>query len=163
MPKSDPNNNSENTNNLKRYKYQERTESFVKVSTDLLYRGTYLTPAAKWLYVVLRSFKNENHTRAFPGYKAIMERSGLSRNAVAKGLAELERWGWITRYKAKGSGNSYVFSYPSLINVDTKTEVGDQTYPTKELALDWAKHRRKNQNNNSFVDDKKKPQKTKKT
>lgn len=145
-----------------RYRADERTNSFVKVSTDLLNRGKYLTPAAKWLYVALRSFKNVKDGRTFPSYKKIMGRSGLSRNAVAKGLAELERWGWIVRQKTEGGNNYYKFYYPSLVQTNTNEEVGDQTFPTKKMVLEWSKERSEVRNQKKLANEKKKGTKTKK-
>lgn len=156
MPKKKSENDLVMGVNLKRFKGPERTEKFVKISRDLFDRGRYLTPSAKWLYVALRSFKNERKPddKPFPGYQKIMEQSGLSRNAIAKGLEELEQWGWIERDKSQGKSNHYKFTYPALLNVTTGTETGDQTYPTKEMASDWARKRRERKNNKKLLNEK---------
>jgi hypothetical protein len=121
----------------------ERDKKFVQVSFDLIERGRYLTPQAKWLYVVLRSFKNKERG-TFPGYVKIMERGGLKRNAVAKGLKELERFGWIVRSSSgKKRSNAYEFHYPSTVIEGTEEEYGSQVFPTEELAKEWAAGRRK--------------------
>jgi biotin operon repressor len=142
---------------LKWYKGPERTDKFVKVSRELLHRGRYLTASAKWLYVALRSFKNEKKAddNPFPGYIKIMEWSGLSRNAVAKGLEELEQWGWIERDKTQGKTNHYKFTCPAQLNATTKTETGDQIYPTKEMALHWSKNRINRKKNKKLLKEKK--------
>jgi DNA-binding HxlR family transcriptional regulator len=154
MPKNNSENDIEMGLNLKRFRGAERTKKFIKISTDLVTRGRYLTPSAKWLYVALRSFKNEKKGDTFPGYQKIMERSGLSRNAIAKGLEELEQWGWIVRDKSQGKTNHYKFTYPALLNVTTRMETGDQTFPTKEMASDWAKKRRDRKNNKKLLNEK---------
>ena len=111
---------------------KERMHKFVQVSYDLLIAGRYLTTSAKWLYVVLRSFQNQRTKKTFPGYEKIMERSGMKRNAVAKGLKELEHWGYIERNKTSGKVNNYEFCSPAAL------DKGYYYYPTKEMAEKWA-------------------------
>ena len=79
-----------------------------------------------------------------------MQRGGLSRNAVSKGLAELENFGWIKRrHVKKGGVNHYDFYYPGLLDPESGHEVGDLVRPTKEEAKDWAAVRRQ-KNKNKF-------------
>lgn len=147
MTKTRSTDSAQSQENSNRCCVEERTDKFVMVSFDLLERGRFLTVAAKWLYVVLRSFRNEKTGATFPTYEKIMRRGGLSRNAVAKGLAELEHFGWIERVKTEGKRTlSYKFSYPTLVN-ENNEEFGDQTFPTQKNASEWAKiHRRKSKN-----------------
>lgn len=63
-----------------------------------------------------------------------MERSGLTKNAVVKGLAELELFSWIVREKTTGRRNRYGLCYPSFKEDNTGTEVFSQVHPTEELA-----------------------------
>ncbi|HEY8560129.1 MAG TPA: helix-turn-helix domain-containing protein [Pyrinomonadaceae bacterium] len=105
---------------------------FVQVSFDLVWGGRYLTTPAKWLYVVLKSFQNHRSKRTFPGYEKIMKQSGMTRNAVAKGLKELEHWGYIVRNKTSGKVNNYEFRSPAALSN------GEDYYPTKAMAEKWA-------------------------
>src|SRR5215203_5986854 len=119
---------------------RKRSDSF-KISSELFKRGRYLTPSVKWLYVTLKSFSHNRTQETFPSYQAIMEKSGLTRNAVAKGLAELEKFKWIFRQRKRGSSNNYILCIPSLKDTFGK-EVEDSIHPTKEMAVAWAKSRR---------------------
>jgi hypothetical protein len=111
---------------------------FVMVPDRLFNSGRNLTTSAKWLYATLRSFANNHDGGIFPSYKAIMQRGGLTKNAVAKGLAELEHFGWIVRDKNKGKSNHYILYCPFHTNSETGEDIKDQYYPTEEMAIEWA-------------------------
>jgi hypothetical protein len=127
---------------LRRVKLAVQFKPFVRVLDELFKRGRYLTPSAKWLFVVLRSFANNQTGEIYPSYQAIMKKSGLTKNAVAKGLSELEHFQWLFRQKAKGKGNNYILYYPSFKDAKSEEETGNQVYPTKEMAQEWARSRR---------------------
>src|SRR4051812_47136649 len=92
----------------------DKNERFVKVPLEIFLGGRYLTVQAKWTYAALRSFTNNKTLLTFPGYDKLMERSGLSRNAVSKALAELEEFHWITKKKKFGKSNGYTFTFPRM-------------------------------------------------
>lgn len=106
---------------------------FTKVENYLFEEGKYLTPAAKLVYVVLRSFRNNKSGRTCPSYEKIMVRSGLSRNKVADALHELEYFSWMSRKKVFIGGNHYDFLYPWNVNSRLPRE-----WPTKQAAKEYA-------------------------
>lgn len=112
---------------------EERMRKFVWGTDDLFARGRYLTTSAKWLYVVIRSFQNQP---TFPDYEAIMERGGMTRATIAKGLRELEHWGYIARARTYGKANVYEFRSPVVINRGTGE---DQYHPTLAQAKEYVK------------------------
>lgn len=126
---------------LIRFRVEQTDERFVKVPFHLLERGRFLTPKAKWIYVVVRSFQFNGSGTSFPSYPAIMERSGLSRASVARALAELEHFGWIGRDKKHGGSTTYVFFFPSRQFRVSGDEIGNQEYPTLKMAEAYRKER----------------------
>lgn len=118
---------------------------FTALPPELFKLGRYLTPPAKWLYASLRFFMNTKDGKTYPSYDSIKTISGLSHNAVAKGLDELERFCWVVRMKAKGRHNEYILCYPSFRDRETGEEIPDQLCPTKEQAKEWAKSLRPKQ------------------
>jgi hypothetical protein len=103
-------------------------EYFIKVPMYLFEQGKYLTAAAFRVYVALLSFQNQRTGKTFPAYPAIMERTGMGRNAVADALNELEQFYWIERTRKFGQSNKYKLGRPSL---DGETAV----CPTQEEQL----------------------------
>lgn len=150
MSKNNQKDNPKTKNHYKRVFLPERQRPFVMISHDLFERGRHLSASAKWLFVVLHMFKNHQTGKTFPSYELIMKKSGLSKNGVANGLKELEHWNWLEgdkskRANSKHGNNNYNFFYPAHVLVDTNEEVGDQTYPTKEMALEWNNTRKEKQ------------------
>lgn len=85
---------------------------FVGVPRYFMDNGKHLTLNAKWLYVTLLSFKNQKTKKTFPAYPAIMEQSGLSRQAVAAALKELEHFHWITKKRNFSRASDYHLTCP---------------------------------------------------
>lgn len=122
----------------------KRIGKFTGVTNLLFSLGVHLTPQAKWIYTTLSSFRNSGTGRTYPSYEKIMERSGMSRNAVAKGLKELENFHWVTKQKNFGKSTNYNISSPVWVDGNC-----DLPIPTKEMASDWKKNqslKRKNKN-----------------
>jgi hypothetical protein len=136
--------------------YPERMSKFVMLSLDLIDQGKYLTTNAKWVYVIVRSFKFTDKSRAFPTYETIMKRGNFNRNQVANALSELVHFGWLRRVKARTVKsqrlrNTYEFYYPLTLNKETGEELPDQPCPSKQMADEWKKARREKQKNSKKI------------
>jgi hypothetical protein len=108
--------------------------TFTRVENYIFEEGRYLTPAAKLVYVVLCSFRNNKTGKTFPSYKKIMAKSRLGKNKVAAALNELEHFIWITRKKVFIGSNHYWFLYPWNVQPGLPRE-----WPTKEEAKEYAR------------------------
>ncbi len=75
---------------------------------------TLLSPTAKLVYGVLKSFQIGKHASGVESsiivsHREIMQRSGLSQKTVVKALNHLEAAGWIGRQINWGSASRYIF------------------------------------------------------
>jgi len=66
-----------------------------------------MTPIAKSLYPVIKSFVNWKTGCSFPSVDTLVEYSGLSKPSVFKGLNELEELGYIRTVKNPGKKTQY--------------------------------------------------------
>jgi hypothetical protein len=101
---------------------------FVLVPTTFIERGVNLTAKAKVMFLVLRSFTNEETDKTFPAYPAIMARAGRGfnrREDVADALGELVEFGWLQRKRNFGKSNDYCLTKPPRLS------------PTQEEADRW--------------------------
>jgi hypothetical protein len=112
---------------------QMASGNFTRVDNYIFEEGRYLTPAAKLVYVVLCSFRNNKTGKTFPSYDKIIAKSGLGRNKVAAALNELEHFHWISRKKVFIGGNHYRVSWP----VDNEYRL-PSICPTKQAAKEYA-------------------------
>jgi hypothetical protein len=124
---------------------KKKIDNFVMVPYRLLTQGRYLTPEAKLVYTVLKSFENNKTKRIFPSYDKIQERSGLTRVAISKALRELKEYCWLDLKKNFGKSTDYVFTFPVLELNGLLLE--DQTCPTKTEAKQWKEFLRKERSN----------------
>jgi predicted transcriptional regulator len=74
-----------------------------------------LSPAAKVIYAVLKSFQkgktvSHNYSSVVVTHAEIMERSNLSKNTIMKAINQLMKTGWIVREINWGSANRYIFT-----------------------------------------------------
>lgn len=81
-----------------------------------------MTPVAKSLYPVIKSFVNWKTGCSFPSIDTLVEYSGLSKPSVFKGLNELEELGYIRTVKMPGKKTQY-----TLIE---KFQIGDSNGDT---------------------------------
>lgn len=91
-------------------------DKFTKIPRYFIERGRYLTPPAKWVFVVLKTFENNKTKEIFPSHATIEELSGLSRKAVSAALKELEHFLWIKRDKTERKSTSYQINYQADYN-----------------------------------------------
>jgi hypothetical protein len=110
--------------------------SFTKVSNRLFSQGRFLTAEAKVLYITLLSYRNEVTLDCFPSYEKISERSNLSRPAIAKAIAELERFGWIDKWRRYNKSTEYFIQWPG-----GKDDVLGEPCPSKAQAEQWRRER----------------------
>ena len=78
-----------------------------------------LSPAAKTVYAVLKSFQKgkttpQNNSSVIITQAEIVERCHLSKVTVMKALNQLAKAGWIERERNIGSANRYIFTNPPL-------------------------------------------------
>lgn len=80
----------------KQSKLVDRIGAFVAVPLSLA-RAGYLSPNAKAIFMVLRSYPSSNEAGiAFPSYDTLMQYCGFKgRSRLAHALRELEVHGWI--------------------------------------------------------------------
>ncbi|MDQ4121964.1 MAG: helix-turn-helix domain-containing protein [Acidobacteriota bacterium] len=130
--------------------YKEKVESlnvrFIQVYYNFFERGVYLSPAAKLVYITLKSFENAVSKKIFPTQEKIQEKSNLSKNAVTQALKELEYFGWIKTTKICGRATRYKLLTP--INPMEKFEEKIYPIPSRESADRWRKSQRINKSRN---------------
>lgn len=121
-------------------KSPKEIKGFTKADNRLFWQGRYLTTNAKWIHVTLQSFENSETGATFPSYDAIVARTNLRREKIAEGLRELERFCWITKRKKFSKSTHYYVTHPVRYEDKVQTILmADQTYPTKEQTVTWAK------------------------
>jgi hypothetical protein len=101
---------------------------YIIVPCEFQERGINLTPKAKVMFLVLRSFTNESTDKTFPSYTAIKVRAGRGfnrREDVSDALAKLEEFGWLQRKRNFGKSNDYYLTKPPRLS------------PTPEEADRW--------------------------
>ncbi|HEX8195905.1 MAG TPA: helix-turn-helix domain-containing protein [Pyrinomonadaceae bacterium] len=127
-------------------------ERFIMIPLNFFRRGLYLSPQAKWLYVVLKSFENSKSKQLNPRQIIIQEVSGLSKNAITQALKELEQFGWISRTMVKGKSTKYELNQP--ISDKEKREGIVYPIPTKGSAESWRMIQRsiKSENGKTFAE-----------
>ena len=84
--------------------------SWFHIFKELIRSKTWagLSPAAKALYPVIKSFTNWQDGYSFPSFDTLQEYSGLgSRSSVTKAIKELEELGYIQSEKQKGKQTLY--------------------------------------------------------
>jgi hypothetical protein len=123
-------------------------KGFTKADNRLFWQGVHLTVDAKWVYLTLVSFRHSKTKATFPSYDKIIERSGLTRVRVSRGIAELEHFLWIGKEKRFNGSNRYELTFPIRYKLSPRGEkeglADDQTCPTKFEAEQWAnRHKRK--------------------
>jgi DNA-binding transcriptional regulator GbsR (MarR family) len=89
-----------------------------------------MSPLAKALYPVIKSFTNWKTGHSFPSIETMEEYSGLSRPSIFKALRELETLGYIRSKKAPGK--------PSIYTLIEKFEIQDEVgQPVASASFDY--------------------------
>jgi len=99
--------------------------SFTIVPMELL--ESDLSQSARLVFIALIS--HVDHTRdeqrVYPGYEAIMKRSGISgRATISRAIDELEKRGWLRRTKRFSGSTIYTLTRPAVQNLnDSSSEI----------------------------------------
>lgn len=93
--------------------------TFTIVPLELL--ESDLSQSARLVFIALMS--HVDHTRdeqrVYPGYDAIMKRSGITgRATISRAIDELEKRGWLQRTKRFGSSTVYTLTRPVVQNLN---------------------------------------------
>lgn len=128
-------------------------DKFIKVPRYFIERGRYLTPQAKWVWVVLKYFENYRTKQIFPSHSTIEELSGLSKTAVSKALKELEEFLWIIKQTEPGKVTRYQLSYHGRWK-NEELEEAVAPLPSKKYAENHKTEQRKRRakKNGTFVE-----------
>lgn len=96
--------------------------SYTQEITNELINYEGLKANTKILLLVLMTHRNREKGYAYPSQSTLIKKTGLSKNTLLKCLDELEKEGYIKRFKEKGENNKYHIDI-SLINSKVGTSV----------------------------------------
>ncbi len=96
-------------------KEKKPLEPYFNLPAGMIHRLPQLSPAALRIYLVLHSCLNRKSGRLYPGRKALGHYTGLSRDRIRVGVAELQEAGLIERLRRDGTGGN---TYYRLIPLD---------------------------------------------
>lgn len=85
----------------------ENVGLFAMIPHSFIKEARKLKVHTRWLYVALVFYRNTKHGITFPSYCTIQELTGLRREMISKGLAELEESDWIFKKRRYGQSNLY--------------------------------------------------------
>lgn len=83
--------------------------SWFHIFKEIIRNGTWsrMSPSAKAIYPVVKSYANWEHGGAFPSIDTLEQYSGVSRPSVVKALKELEELGLLKKVTTRGKGSTY--------------------------------------------------------
>ena len=96
--------------------------SYTQEITNELINYEGLKANSKILLLVLMTHRNREKGYAYPSQSTLIKKTGLSKNTLLKCLDELEKEGYIKRFKEKGENNKYYIDI-SFINSKVGTSV----------------------------------------
>ena len=96
--------------------------SYTQEITNELINYEGLKANSKILLLVLMTHRNREKGYAYPSQSTLIKKTGLSKNTLLKCLDELEKEGYIKRFKEKGENNKYHIDI-SFINSKVGTSV----------------------------------------
>ena len=96
--------------------------SYTQEITNELINYEGLKANTKILLLVLMTHRNREKGYAYPSQSTLIKKTGLSKNTLLKCLDELEKEGYIKRFKEKGENNKYYIDI-SFINSKVGTSV----------------------------------------
>ena len=79
--------------------------SYTQEITNELINYEGLKANSKILLLVLMTHRNREKGYAYPSQSTLIKKTGLSKNTLLKCLDELEKEGYIKRFKEKGENN----------------------------------------------------------
>ena len=96
--------------------------SYTQEITNELINYEGLKANSKILLLVLMTHRNREKGYAYPSQSTLIKKTGLSKNTLLKCLDELEKEGYIKRFKEKGENNKYYIDI-NFINSKVGTSV----------------------------------------
>ena len=100
--------------------------SYTQEITNELINYEGLKANSKILLLVLMTHRNREKGYAYPSQSTLIKKTGLSKNTLLKCLDELEKEGYIKRFKEKGENNKYYIDI-NFINSKVVTSVKNDT------------------------------------
>ena len=100
--------------------------SYTQEITNELINYEGLKANSKILLLVLMTHRNREKGYAYPSQSTLIKKTGLSKNTLLKCLDELEKEGYIKRFKEKGENNKYYIDI-SFINSKVGTSIKNDT------------------------------------
>ena len=100
--------------------------SYTQEITNELINYEGLKANSKILLLVLMTHRNREKGYAYPSQSTLIKKTGLSKNTLLKCLDELEKEGYIKRFKEKGENNKYHIDI-NFINSKVVTSVKNDT------------------------------------
>ena len=100
--------------------------SYTQEITNELINYEGLKANTKILLLVLLTHRNREKGYAYPSQSTLIKKTGLSKNTLLKCLDELEKEGYIKRFKEKGENNKYYIDI-SFINSKVGTSIKNDT------------------------------------
>jgi DNA-binding transcriptional regulator YhcF (GntR family) len=104
--------------------------SYTQEITNELINYEGLKANTKILLLVLMTHRNREKGYAYPSQSTLIKKTGLSKNTLLKCLDELEKEGYIKRFKEKGENNKYYIDINFInskvgtsIKIDTSEDV----------------------------------------
>lgn len=89
--------------------------AFAVVPIEFIDHADQFSDQARWLFVLLRRYINNESGKAFPSYALITERTGWTNKTIAKAIKELESGGWIIRQKQFSGPTIYTLTRPQNV------------------------------------------------
>ena len=100
--------------------------SYTQEITNELINYEGLKANTKILLLVLMTHRNREKGYAYPSQSTLIKKTGLSKNTLLKCLDELEKEGYIKRFKEKGENNKYHIDI-NFINSKVGTSIKNDT------------------------------------
>ena len=108
--------------------------SYTQEITNELINYEGLKANTKILLLVLMTHRNREKGYAYPSQSTLIKKTGLSKNTLLKCLDELEKEGYIKRFKEKGENNKYYIDINFInskvgtsIKIDTSSSIKNDT------------------------------------
>jgi DNA-binding transcriptional regulator YhcF (GntR family) len=89
-------------------KFTDEWGSFTAIPNVFIAGSERLSDHARWLFVLLRFYTNQESECAWPSYSRLQELTAWSRATISKAIKELEKNGWLERRKRFGLPVVYV-------------------------------------------------------
>ena len=108
--------------------------SYTQEITNELINYEGLKANTKILLLVLMTHRNREKGYAYPSQSTLIKKTGLSKNTLLKCLDELEKEGYIKRFKEKGENNKYYIDTRFInskvgtsVKIDTSSSIKNNT------------------------------------